>query len=74
MQPVEIRLIDDVVVDEQYLPDAKAGKEHCHCAAGAAAADDANPQLSQVLIERGPEGEGLPVERAYISAAVPRSG
>ena len=25
MQPVEIRLIDDVVVDEQYLRDAKAG-------------------------------------------------
>src|SRR6185312_2655317 len=70
MQPVEIRLINNVVVEESNLPDTEPGEKHGNCAACAAAANKSHPQLPQIAIKGGPESERLAIKGAPVSTVV----
>ena len=59
MQPVEVRAVHNVVVEQGDLADAEPRQQHSHRAAGATAADDAYPQAGKIVVERRSEGERL---------------
>ncbi len=62
VQAIEVRAIDDVVVDEDELPDTKTREQDGDGTARAAASDDSDPQRREILVERPAEGQSLTVK------------